>query len=122
VGSLTMLIIEKQKDIAVFYSMGADAVLIRKIFFAEGLMITIIGAVLGLIIGGIICFLQQYFGLIQLGNSGSFVVEAYPVEIKVQDFFSVFITVFLIGSIASWYPAKKLVERKINLDAVRVDE
>ena len=122
VGSLTMLIIEKQKDIAVFYSMGADAVLIRKIFFAEGLMITCIGAVLGLFIGGLICFIQQQFGLIELGNSGSFVIEAYPIEMKLQDFFSVFITVFLIGSIAAWYPAKKLVERKINLDAVRVDE
>jgi len=122
VGSLTMLIIEKQKDVAVFYSMGADAVLIRKIFFAEGLMITFIGAGLGLIIGGLICFVQQYFGLIELGNSGSFVIDAYPVQMKLQDFFSVFITVFLIGSVAAWYPAKKLVERKINLDAVRVDE
>lgn len=122
VGSLTMLIIEKKKDIAVFYSMGADAVLIRKIFFAEGLMITFIGAGLGLFIGGLICFLQQHFGFIQLGNSGSFVVDAYPVSMKVQDFISVFLTVFLIGSIAAWYPAKKLVERKINLDTVRVDE
>ncbi len=122
VGSLTMLIIEKKKDIAVFYSMGADTVLIRKIFFAEGLMITFIGAALGLIIGGGICFLQQYFGIIELGNSGSFVVDAYPVEMKSADFFYVFITVFLIGSIAAWYPAKKLVEGKINLDTVRVDE
>jgi len=122
VGSLTMLIIEKQKDVAVFYSMGADAVLIRKIFFAEGLMITFIGAGLGLIIGGLICFVQQYFGLIELGNSGSFVIDAYPIQMKLQDFFYVFVTVFLIGSVAAWYPAKKLVERKINLDAVRVDE
>lgn len=122
VGSLTMLIIEKQKDIAVFYSMGADAVLIRKIFFAEGLMITFIGAALGLLTGGLICFLQQHFGIIQLGNSGSFVVDAYPVEMKIKDFLYVFLTVFFIGSIAAWYPAKKLVERKINLDAVRVDE
>jgi lipoprotein-releasing system permease protein len=122
VGSLTMLIIEKQKDIAVFYSMGADAVLIRKIFFAEGLMITLFGAVLGLFTGGVICFLQQQFAIIQLGNSGSFVVEAYPVAMKLSDFFYVFITVFIIGSFAAWYPAKKLVERKVNLDVVRVDE
>ncbi len=122
VGSLTMLIIEKKKDIAVFYSMGADTVLIRKIFFAEGLMITFIGAGIGLFIGGVICFLQQEFGFIQLGNSGSFVVDAYPVAMKAEDFLSVFITVFFIGSIAAWYPAKKLVERKINLETVRVDE
>lgn len=122
VGSLTMLIIEKQKDIAVLFSMGADSVLIRKIFLAEGLMITFIGAALGLVIGGIVCLLQQQFGFIQLGSSGSFVVDAYPVEMKTLDFIYVFFTVFFIGSIASWYPAKKLVERKINLDAVRVDE
>ena len=122
VGSLTMLIIEKQKDIAIFYSMGADAVLIRKIFFAEGLMITLVGAGIGLIIGGIICYVQRQFGIIELGNSRSFVIDAYPVKVKVQDFFSVFFTVFLIGSVAAWYPAKKLVERKINLDVVRVDE
>ncbi|MEO8088501.1 MAG: FtsX-like permease family protein [Bacteroidota bacterium] len=122
VGSLTMLIIEKKKDIAVFYSMGADPGLVRKIFFAEGLMITFTGAVLGLITGGVICFIQQHYGVIQLGNSGSFVVDAYPVEMKLKDFFSVFITVFLIGSFASWYPAKKLVERKINLDPISVDE
>ncbi len=122
VGSLTMLIIEKKKDIAVFYSMGAHSVLIRKIFFAEGLMITFIGAGLGLFFGGMICFLQQHFGFIQLGNSGSFVIDAYPVSMKAVDFIYVFLTVFIIGSFAAWYPAKKLVERKINLDTVRVDE
>jgi lipoprotein-releasing system permease protein len=83
---------------------------------------TCIGAGLGLIIGGLICFIQHQFGIVELGNSGSFVIDAYPVQMKLQDFFSVFLTVFLIGSIAAWYPAKKLVEKKINLDAVRVDE
>ncbi len=122
VGSLTMLIIEKQKDIAVLFSMGADSVLIRKIFLIEGLMITTIGAMFGLLIGGVICFLQQRFGIIELGNSGSFVVDAYPVTMELKDFIYVFITVFAIGLVAAWYPAKKLVERKINLDAVRVDE
>ena len=122
VGSLTMLIIEKQKDIAILFSMGADTVLIRKIFFSEGLMITVIGAVLGLLTGAVICLVQQHFGLIRLGNSGSFVIDAYPVTMKAADYLYVFVTVFLIGSFAAWYPAKKMVERKINLDAVRVDE
>ena len=122
VGSLTMLMIEKKKDIAVFYSMGADAGLIRKIFFAEGLMITFIGAGLGLFIGGVISLLQQHSGFIQLGNNGSFVIDAYPVSMKALDFISVFLTVFFIGSIAAWYPAKKLVKGKINLETVRVDE
>ena len=122
VGSLTMLIIEKKKDIAVLYSMGADSILIRKIFFSEGLMITFIGACIGVVLGAIVCLLQQKFGIIQLGNSGSFVIDAYPVTMKGKDFISVFSTVFFIGCIAAWYPAKKLVERRINLESIRVDE
>src|SRR5439155_17822733 len=77
VGSLTMLIIEKQKDITVLFSMGADPVLIRKIFLAEGLMITFIGALIGLSLGAIICFLQQQFGLVKLSGSGTFIIDAY---------------------------------------------
>ncbi len=122
VGSLTMLIIEKQHDIAVLYSLGADAFLIRKIFLIEGLMITFTGAVLGLITGGIICVLQQQLGLVQLGNSGSFVVDAYPIQIKPQDFAYVFLTVFLIGSIAAWYPSRRILKSKVNLAAVKADE
>jgi len=122
IASLTMLIIEKQKDIAVLHSMGADIGLLRRIFLAEGLFITFIGAVIGLVAGGLICFLQQRFGLIKLSGSGSFVVDAYPVHMQVLDFVYVFITVFAIGLLASWYPAKKMVEKKISLQAVRADE
>ncbi|MCX6290556.1 MAG: FtsX-like permease family protein [Bacteroidetes bacterium] len=122
IGSLTMLIIEKQKDIAVFHSMGADQRLLRKIFLAEGLFITLIGAVMGLFTGGLICFLQQNFGLIKLGGSGSFVIDAYPVAMQFPDFFYVFVTVFVIGLLAAWYPAKKLVEKKISFQTIRVDE
>jgi len=122
VGSLTMLIIEKQKDVTVLFSMGAAPVLIRKIFMAEGLMITFIGALIGLILGAAICFLQQRFGLVKLSGSGTFIIDAYPVNMQLADFFYVFVTVFVIGFVAAWYPAKKLVERKINLSFVRVDE
>ncbi len=121
IGSLTMLIIEKQKDISILHSMGADAGLLRKIFLTEGLFITLIGALIGLVTGGIICFLQQHFGLIKLNGNGSFVVDAYPVHMQALDFIYVFITVFAIGLLASWYPAKKLVEKKISLRTVRVD-
>lgn len=122
IGSLTMLIIEKQKDISILHSMGADSGLLRNIFLTEGLFITLIGAVIGLTTGGIICFLQQHFGLIKLSGSGSFVIDAYPVNMQPFDFVYVFVTVFAIGLLASWYPAKKLVEKKISLQTISVDE
>jgi lipoprotein-releasing system permease protein len=122
IGSLTMLIIEKGKDISILYSMGADATLIRKIFLMEGLMITFIGSVIGIALGVIICFLQIKFKLVKLTGAGSFVIDAYPVEMQPFDFLYVFIVVSVIGFLAAWYPAKKLVERKISVQAVTVDE
>jgi lipoprotein-releasing system permease protein len=122
IGSLTMLIIEKGKDISILYSMGADATLIRKIFLMEGLMITFIGSVIGILLGVFICFLQVQFKLVKLTGSGSFVIDAYPVEMQPLDFLYVFIVVSVIGFVAAWYPAKKLVERKISVQAVTVDE
>jgi lipoprotein-releasing system permease protein len=122
IGSLTMLIIEKGKDISILFSMGADARLIRKIFLFEGLLITFIGSVIGIALGILICFLQIQFKLVGLSGSGSFVIDAYPVEMQPLDFLYVFIVVSIIGFLAAWYPAKKLVERKISLQAVTVDE
>ena len=86
------------------------------------LLFTGIGAVIGLVTGGLICFLQQHYGLIKLSGNGSFVIDAYPVHMQPLDFVYVFITVFIIGLLAAWYPAKKLVEKKISLQAVRIDE
>jgi lipoprotein-releasing system permease protein len=122
IGSLTMLIIEKGKDISILYSMGADAPLIRRIFLVEGLMISFIGSAIGIVLGTLICFLQMKYGLVKLSGSGSFVIDAYPVEIQWLDFVYVFLIVSVIGFAAAWYPAKKLVERKISLWAVTVDE
>jgi lipoprotein-releasing system permease protein len=106
----------------VLHSMGADVSFLRKVFLTEGLFITFIGAVTGLMVGGIICFLQQRYGIIKLSGSGSFVVDAYPMNIRPLDFFYVLVTVFGIGLLAAWYPAKKLVEKKISLQAVSKDE
>ena len=122
IGSLTMLIIEKQQDIAILHGMGADVDLIRKIFLVEGLFITFIGATVGLLLGGTVCYLQQQFGFIKLSGSGSFVIDAYPIHVLPMDFFYVFITVFGIGLLASWYPAKKLVEKKISFRTIKADE
>ena len=122
ISSLTMLVIEKKKDITILHSLGADAALLRKIFLLEGIFITCLGALIGLSLGFIICFLQERFGLIQLGGSGSFVIDAYPVKMQLPDFFYVLVTVFLIGLIAAWYPSKRLIGGIVNVSEVKVDE
>jgi len=109
IGSLTMLIIDKKKDIAVLHSMGANNKLIRRIFRVEGMMVSVIGGVIGLVLGGVLCILQQEFSLITLGGgNGSFIIEAYPVEMHFVDFIYVFITVFIIGYLAASYPVSRI--------------
>ena len=112
IGSLSMLIIDKKKDIAVLWSMGANNKTIKRIFLTEGLLISISGAFLGIVLGGLFCWIQQRFGLITLGGgSGSFVVDAYPVKIVATDIIYVFITVFLIGLGASYYPVRQISKK-----------
>ena len=115
IGSLSMLILDKKKDIAVLSSMGANKKLIKRIFLTEGLLISVIGAILGLTFGGILCWLQQRFGIISLGpGDGSFVVDAYPVQTQILDFVYVFITVFLIGLAAALVPVKQISKKYLN--------
>ena len=106
IGSLSMLIIDKKKDVGVFLSMGADLKTIKRIFRYEGMMISTGGAIAGLILGAGVCFLQQYFGLIKLGTGDNFVVNTYPVHMALIDFLLVFGTVLGIGYLASWYPVR----------------
>jgi lipoprotein-releasing system permease protein len=113
VGSLSMLIIDKKPDIATLRSLGASQTLIRRIFLSEGLMISLIGAVTGLVLGGILCRLQQVYGFVKLGSGDStFVVNSYPVNMQVPDFLFVFATVMCIGYLAAWYPVHNI--RKIG--------
>lgn len=115
IGSLTMLILDKKKDIAVLHSMGAGNRLIRRIFMFEGIMISIGGALLGLLLGGIISWLQQTYGLIGLGGgSGTFVVDAYPVKIRLLDFVVVFATVVIIGLLSAWYPVRQISKKYLR--------
>jgi len=115
IGSLSMLILDKKKDIAILHSMGAGKQLIKRVFLIEGIMISIGGAIAGLILGALISWLQQQFGFISLGNgSGTFVVDAYPVKIVLSDFILVFFTVVSIGLIAAWYPVKQLSKKYID--------
>jgi len=113
IGSLSMLILDKKKDIAILQSMGAGKPLVRRIFMMEGTMITLTGALSGLILGAIVCWLQLRFGIIRLGSPDStFVVSTYPVDMQLPDFIYIFLTVMAIGLIASWYPVYNM--RKID--------
>lgn len=111
IGSLTMLIIEKKKDIATLRSMGTSLSSLRRIFLFEGWMISLLGALSGLFAGTLICWTQQHFGVIKLQGSDSFVIDAYPVSIELPDLAWVFLTVLLIGYLASWYPVRYITRR-----------
>lgn len=111
IGSLTMLIIDKKDDIHTLKSLGANNRIISRIFLLEGLLITTVGAIVGLTVGGVLCWLQTKFGFIQLNQSGSFIIDAYPVAVKATDFIIVFFTVMLIGLFAAWYPVKHITKK-----------
>lgn len=116
IGSLSMLIIDKQKDIAVLHSMGASYALIRRIFLFEGLLISLTGAITGLAIGGAISWVQQEFGLLKLGQEGgSFIIDAYPVVVQGMDFVYVFLTVFVIAYFAAWLPVRRISKKYLEL-------
>lgn len=110
IGSLTMLIIEKERDIEILKSLGADNNLIRKIFIFEGWLISFIGALTGIFLGFIVCWLQQTFGFVKL-NGNSLMMDSYPVVMKIKDFFIVPATVLLIGYWAAWYPVRYLTKK-----------
>jgi len=110
-GSLMMLILDKKKDITILRNMGAETSLLRRIFINEGMMISLSGAIIGLFLGFVICGVQQYFGIVKLEGSGSFVIEAYPVKMQITDFIYIFLTVFSIGFIASWLPVSKVIKK-----------
>ncbi|PLX09334.1 MAG: hypothetical protein C0596_01950 [Marinilabiliales bacterium] len=116
IGSLTMLIIDKKHDIQILKSLGANNKTIRSIFFMEGLFISFLGAIAGLIIGGLICWLQISFGLVKLGNGGSFIIENYPVLMKTKDFFYVLITELIICTFAAWYPVRYITKKFTGLE------
>jgi len=111
IGSLTMLIIDKKDDITILHYLGADGNQIKRIFFYEGLMITLSGALGGLLLGFIICFAQEHFGLVKLSGSGNFIIKYYPIQMLLTDFLAVFTTVFLIGWLAAWIPSRQVIRK-----------
>ncbi|MDF9831155.1 FtsX-like permease family protein [Parabacteroides sp. PF5-6] len=112
VGSLSMLMNEKQEDVRTLRNMGADENLIKRIFLFEGWMISGFGAVIGIVVGLILCFLQIRFGLIRLGQTaGAFIIDAYPVQVILSDILIIFATVLSIGFFSSWYPVRRLSKK-----------
>ena len=115
IGSLTMLVIDKRKDIAILSSLGAGKKLVQGIFFFEGMMISGIGCIAGMIVGLIFCLLQQKYGFIKMGASMS-VIDAYPIELRVKDFGLVLLTVGFIAVMASWISSRLSIK---NLDDIK---
>lgn len=108
IGSLSMLIIDKQSDIQTLSHLGANQQTIRRVFLFEGWMISTLGAICGLVVGLIICLLQEHLGLLKLGNGAEYVVSAYPVAVQATDFLIVTIVVLSLGFIAAWIPARRI--------------
>ncbi len=112
IGSLSMLILDKKEDIVTLRNLGADDQLITRIFLFEGRLISVFGAVAGIVLGLILCFIQQEFGVISLGGgTGTFVVDSYPVSVHFWDVVLVFITVLAVGFLSVWYPVRYLSKR-----------
>lgn len=112
IGTLSMLILDKKKDITVLRSLGADNKLIKRIFFVEGMLISLSGAFFGLMLGALVCAVQIIFGIVPLQAGGeSFIVDAYPVELQMADFVYVFLMVVGIGFPAVWYPVRQIKQK-----------
>lgn len=115
IGSLSMLIIDKRDDVVTLRNLGASDRQITRIFLFEGRMISVIGALIGIAIGLLLCWLQQQYGFVRLGSSeGSFVVDAYPVSVHPTDIVLIFITVVAVGFLSVWYPVRYFAKRLLS--------
>lgn len=108
ISSLSMLILDKSEDIRLLHTLGADEQMIRHIFLYEGWLISAFGALIGTVIGVVVCGVQQQFGLLKLGNGTNYVLSAYPVSVYVGDVVLVVVVVLALGALAAWIPARKL--------------
>lgn len=116
VGSLSMLIIDKKKDVVTLRNLGATDKQVNRIFLFEGRLISVIGAIVGILLGLLMCWLQQEYGFVKMGKSdGTFVVNAYPVSVHYVDVFFVFLTVIVAGWLAVWYPVKTFAKRNLTI-------
>ena len=110
-----MLIIDKKNDVVTLRNLGANDKQITRVFLFEGRMIAVIGAVIGIGLGLLLCWLQQQYGFVRLGDSeGSFIVDAYPVSVHYSDVAIIFVTVIAVGWLAVWYPVRALSKRLLS--------
>jgi lipoprotein-releasing system permease protein len=114
IGALTMLVLEKQKDISVLKAMGMTGSSIQKIFLYEGLFLALIGGITGIVLAVLVCVLQQQFHFIKL-EGGSFIIDYYPVKMLPRDFVLVCVTVLVVTILAAWYPARKAANEEFSL-------
>ena len=111
VGSLSMLMIDKRKDTEILQSMGADNHLIQKIFMNEGLLISVAGGIIGLLLGIVVVLLQQRFGFVKFGGGGNYIVDAYPVVLKLKDVLLIFTTIFVVGCTSAFLTVRHAMRR-----------
>ncbi len=114
IGALTMLVLEKQKDIGILYSLGGNRQFIQKIFLSEGLLLAFIGTTTGMVLAALFVNAQIKYHLIAL-TGGSFLIDYFPVKLRVTDFLLVGATVFVIAFLASWLPSRKAATREFSL-------
>lgn len=115
IGSISMLMIDKKNDVVTLRNLGASDKQIVHIFLFEGRMISTIGAVVGIVIGLLLCWLQQQYGIVRLGQSeGSFIVDAYPVSVHPWDIVLIFLTVIAVGFLSVWYPVRYFAKRLLH--------
>ena len=112
VGSLSMLMIDKRKDTEILKSMGADNRLIQRIFMNEGLLISVAGGIIGLLLGIILVLLQQQFGFVKFGTGGNYVVEAYPVLLKFKDVLLIFATILVVGCTSAFLTVRHAMRKE----------
>lgn len=116
IGSLSMLIIDKKQDVITLRNLGASEKQISDVFMLEGRLISLVGAVIGIAIGLLLCWIQKEFGVIRFGQSaGSYIIDAYPVNVHIIDVVIVFVTVIIVGFASVWYPVRYL-SKKYTVD------
>ncbi len=120
IGSQTMVMLDKQRNAAILNSIGANRITIRRIFVVQGLIISMSGALSGLLLGALACFLQLRFGLIKFDAEASFVINVYPVEMRLVDFFLTFVTVTLISLFSALFPASRIRKEYLSLESQEI--
>lgn len=111
IGTLSMLIYEKKESIFILKAMGATRQIVTRVFLFEGLLVSVGGALIGLLLGIVLVLLQQNFGIINFRDSSSYLLESYPVELAGLDVVIVFVSVIVVGYLAAWYPVHTIVHR-----------